>query len=367
MGASLALALKKTGLADRITGYDLHPDHATTALSLGAIDDFSTSAEAAVSGAQLVVLCMPVGSYSAMMETIAPHLEDGAIITDIGSTKRKTIRHVEPYLPPHATFIPAHPIAGTEKVGPTHANADIFKSHLFLITPSEGTPVELIELVSGLWEAIGARPEILSPEVHDHIYAYMSHLPQMMAFATAPMLATAGCRADMADELFRRFIRIGRSDPEMWRDVYLENAKHLVPAGEYIAAMLRHMLKELRDGLAEQEDAATPEKDDTLLYRVWPKILASVLVTTVQQAEHQLERKLLRYTAGGFIDFSCPVLENPEDDLATISAHAAQVCDALEAYLAQQDAIIAAIADDRADDLMNLLAHCQGAAKQMVA
>ncbi|MAR56612.1 MAG: hypothetical protein CMM93_05460 [Rickettsiales bacterium] len=363
MGTSLALAFKKYGLCERVQGYDLHPDHATTAYSLKAVDDFYATPEATVEGAQLVVLCTPVGTYATLMQAIAPHLEQGAIITDIGSIKQQAIRDLEPHLPPHANLVPAHPIAGSEKVGPTHARADFFVDHLFLVTPVEETPVEMIELICGLWQAMGARAEALAPDTHDHIYAYVSHLPQLMAFATAPLLMDAGCRLAMGDEMFRRFTRIGRCDPEMWRDIFLENARHLIPASEYIAAMLRHMRKELAEGSAEQESA---EADASLLYTAWPKLLASTLITTVQQVEHQLERRLLRYAAGGFVDFSAPILEDPEAQLAQISEHATHFVGWIEAYLEVQDQITRAMADRDSDGLLNLLAHCQGAAKRLL-
>lgn len=369
MGASLGMALKQTGLVGEIAGYDLHPDHSSTALSLDAIDRLAVSAPDAVRGADLAILCTPVGSYGALAQAMAAHLKPGACVTDIGSIKAQAIRDIAPHLPEGVHFIPAHPIAGSEQTGPYHAHAEFFRDHLFLITPIEHTDPALAEPVATLWQAIGARVELLSPQLHDAVYAYMSHLPQLLAFAVMPQLAGARARLKDGEDVFGRFIRIGRSDAEMWRDVFLENAAHLLPAAERLSAILTHMRDELLLGGADMTAAAqagaTPPPE-ALLKAVWPRVLASALITAVQLAESQLEMKLARFAAGGFTDVSCPAMTDTQEDFELVSQHAATLIGWLDAYLARQSEIVTAIESGDGEALLRLLATCQAEGKRLL-
>lgn len=368
MGASLGLALKAGGRVRHISGYDLHPDHSATALSVEAIDQLSATAAEAVRNADLVIFCTPVGTYSQLMQSIAPHLKSGAIITDIGSIKQQTLREIVPHLPQGAVFIPSHPVAGTEKVGPYHAHAQFFAKRLFLICPDEQADEILVGRIGELWQSTGARVDVMPAALHDQIYAYISHLPQLMAFAAVGALDEAGIRHDSDDELFRRFIRIGRSDPEMWRDVFLQNSEHLLQGAEHVKAILVHMRHELAGGL-DQHAGTEPDDATRLLLAkaIWPRLLASALIVSVTLMEQQIGIPMARYAAGGFLDFTCPMIESPEPDMAVVSQHPAYVLSLVDGYLRHHQAICSAIGGQARDALLSTLATAQASGKKLIA
>ncbi len=366
MGASLGLALRRGGLVHTISGYDLHPDHSATALSIEAIDHLAPTLEQAAPQADLIILCTPVGAYAGIVQVLQPLVRAGAIVTDIGSIKAQAIRDITPYLPAETILVPSHPIAGSEQVGPQHARADFFDRHLFLITPVDERHEDAITRIGELWRSTGAAVEVMSAELHDQIYAYMSHLPQLLAFAAAPVLDTVGMRVSGDDTLFKRFVRIGRSDPEMWHDIMLENADNIVAAAAQLRHVLAHMQDELRSGTAGAELPAA-EQMPRLVKQAWPKLLASALVNSVQLAERQFERKLARYAAGGFIDVSCPATESPEPDLELVSQYASFIADLLAAYLSEHDRIIGALEAGDAPALLSHLATAQASAKRLIA
>lgn len=366
MGASLGLALKRGALVGEIAGTDLHPDHSSTALARGAIDHLFAAPEDAVLGADLVILCTPVGSYGSIMQAIAPHLKEGCTLTDIGSIKAQAIRDIMPHLPAHVRFVPSHPIAGSEKTGPYHAHSEFFNRHLFLITPIEGTPPEWLEPVAQLWHSTGAAVDLLPPELHDQVYAYMSHLPQLIAFAAMRVLGMQPVVLREEDTLFRRFIRIGRSDPEMWRDVFLENDEYVLSAAGNVRAILEHMRDELLLGGKKKSDPLEIPVE-LICKSLWPRILASSMITAVRIAEDQMNLKLARYAAGGFTDVSCPVVESTDEDFSAISNHPDYAIKLLNDYLQAQKAITDAIEAHDSSALLTLLAECQAEGKKLIA
>lgn len=366
MGASLGLALQQSGAVDIVSGYDLHPDHSSTALSIEAIDTLATSAEHAVENADLVILCTPVGTYGAIAQAIASHLKSDATLTDIGSIKAQAIRDISPHLPAHVHYVPSHPIAGSEQTGPYNAHADFFQNHLFLITPIDGTDESIVEPVAKLWHGIGAAVDLLPPDLHDQIYAYMSHLPQLMAFAAMPVLDAHHLHVRADDTLFSRFIRIGRSDPEMWRDVFLENADNVCYAAANVHSMLTHMRDELMLGGGEKKEASEDADMSLIGKTIWANMLASSMVVSVQLFEKQLDMPLIRYAAGGFTDVSAPATESPEDFFEAVSEHAGVCIELLNQYLEQHEHITQAIESRDADQLIGLLAVCQASGKRLI-
>lgn len=364
MGTSLGLALKRGGQIGHVSGYDLHPDHSATALSIEAIDALCATPEETVVNADLVILCTPVGAYSDITQRIAAYLKPGTILTDIGSIKAQAIRDVQPHLKPHTLFVPSHPIAGSENYGPQYARADFFNNHLFLLTPADANNREKVALVAGLWHSTGATIELLPPDLHDQIYAFMSHLPQLIAYAAMPVLDAHNVALKDDDTLFKRFIRIGRSEPEMWRDVFMENARHLLPAADHIMQTLTHMRDELASGAKDVPQTNEPPSEH-LLKQSWPQILASSLIVSVQRTEFILERKLAHYAAGGFIDVTSPASESPEPDFELISQAAHSMIALLDAYLEQHKTIVDLIEKKDANHLLAQLAICQACGKRM--
>ncbi len=359
MGASLGLALKSGGVTAHITGFDPNPHHADTALSLHAIDTIAPTDAAAVHAAELIILCAPVGAYASIAASIAPHLAAGALITDVGSIKAQAVRDVAPHLPAHACFVPSHPVAGSEKTGPQHARANFFERKLFLITPQDDTLPEAIDLIAALWNITGANVEVLPPELHDQIYALMSHLPQLMCFAAMPVLRAQGANLLDDDDVYARFIRIGRSDPLMWRDVFLNNAVHVLATASQVQHIVQHMRDELLLGSAGNTETPDAAERMYLLKNSWPRMLASSLIVAAELYEGQLGTRIARFAAGGFTDFTSPAMFAPEDDMHRVSSGAALMIAWLNDYLVRHNAIMTAIETADADGMLALLRECQ--------
>jgi len=186
-----------------------------------------TNAEA-VQGADLVILCIPVGACGAVAEEIAPFLETGAIVSDVGSVKGAIARDMGHYIPQGVHFVPAHPVAGTEHSGPDSGFAELFINRWCILTPPDGTDPTAVEKLRAFWAGLGARVEIMTPDHHDLVLAITSHLPHLIAYTivgTADELAqvTSSEVIKFSAGGFRDFTRIAASDPTMWRDVFLTN------------------------------------------------------------------------------------------------------------------------------------------------
>jgi prephenate dehydrogenase len=254
IGGSLALALKREQAVGRIVGVGRSRANLLVARRLGIIDEIATDAAAAVKNADLVLIAVPLGQTAAVLAQIAPHLEAHTIVTDAGSTKRDVIAHARRYLAQaFARFVPAHPIAGTEKSGAGAASARLFDGHNLIVTPEPETDPRAIKTVTAMWKLAGMRVIAMPAADHDHVFALVSHLPHVLSFALVDQIAG---RADAATLFkhtgggFRDTTRIAGSSPEMWRDVCLANRDALLAAlDDYLGELerLRGML-EASDG-----------------------------------------------------------------------------------------------------------------------
>ena len=226
IGGSVALAARRAGLARHIVGAGRSGEALQEAIDLQVIDA-AAPVEEAVKDADFVLLAMPVGSMPAVMAAIAPHLPAHAIVTDAGSTKGDVVAAAREHMGARlANFVPAHPIAGAEKSGVTAAKVELFDRKNVVITPLAENSPEHIAKTEAFWRGCGANVASMTPEVHDRIFASVSHLPHVLAYALVEEIA---CRPN-ADQLFgfaaggfRDFSRIAGSSPEMWRDICLAN------------------------------------------------------------------------------------------------------------------------------------------------
>ena len=232
IGGSFSLALKRAGLVQRVIGVGRTQSNLDTALRLGAIDEATTDAAAAVSQADVVLLASPVGQFPELMAQIAPALRPHTIVTDGGSTKQDVIAYAKRFLGEHfRRFVPAHPIAGTERSGAAAAFADLYRDRNVILAPHPELESSAVELVRGAWEACGAHVVELDAARHDEIFAAVSHLPHIIAFALVSMLAK---REDARTLLgfsgggLRDTVRIAGSSPEMWRDICVANRDALL-------------------------------------------------------------------------------------------------------------------------------------------
>ena len=234
IGSSIARAAKEfEGLATEIIVNARSQKSLDRVAELGFADRCEIDPVKAVTSADCVILCSPVGTYAELAERIAPALMPGAILTDVGSTKQSVVRDVGPFVPEGVHFIPAHPIAGTEFSGPDSGFATLFQGRWCLLTPLPGTDEAAIRKLRDFWELMGAQTAIMDAAHHDRMIAIVSHLPHLIAFTIC------GTADDLADETrqevlqyaasgFRDFTRIAASDPVMWRDVFLNNREALL-------------------------------------------------------------------------------------------------------------------------------------------
>ena len=228
IASSMALAMRREGLAGEITGTARSAETRDAARELGLCDRVCDSAAEAVAGADLVVLCVPVGVMGDVAAEIGPHLAQGATLSDVGSVKQAVIDTVAPHLPDHVQFIPGHPLAGTEHSGPRAGFAELFENRWCLLVPQPGNDPAAIERLRAFWEAMGAHVDTMDAAHHDLVLAVTSHAPHLIAYT---MVGVADDLRRVTDSEiikysaagFRDFTRIAASDPTMWRDVFLTN------------------------------------------------------------------------------------------------------------------------------------------------
>ena len=228
IASSMFWAIKRAGLAGEVTGYARSQETRDTARRIGLCDRVCDSAREAVEGADLVVLCVPVGAMDQVAADLAPALKPGATVSDVGSVKRAVIDAVAPHIPSGVHFIPAHPLAGTEHSGPESGFESLFDNRWCLLVPDNGADEQAIVALQQLWQGMGAKVERMDPDHHDLVLAVTSHAPHLIAYT---MVGVADDLSRVTDSEviqysaagFRDFTRIAASDPTMWRDVFLAN------------------------------------------------------------------------------------------------------------------------------------------------
>ena len=228
IAGSMSLAMRERGLAREVVGYARSAETRETARRIGLVEHVADSAGDAVRGADLVVLAVPVGAMGEVAAEIAPHLQPGATVTDVGSVKQAVIEAVGPHLPEGVHFVPGHPLAGTEHSGPLSGFAALFGNRWWLLTPPEGTDPEAVARLTALIRGMGANVEEMEAGHHDLVLAVTSHTPHLIAY-TMVGVADHLKRVTESEVIkysaagFRDFTRIAASDPTMWRDVFLQN------------------------------------------------------------------------------------------------------------------------------------------------
>jgi len=263
LGGSTAAAWRRSGCVSSVSGYDLVPARVERGLALGIVDHAAASVADAVAGADCIVLATPVGSMAPLLRELVRHAPVDAIITDVGSTKAALVASARQALgDTFGRLVPAHPIAGGALSGIDYASADLFEGCWVITTPLEETRADALQRVEANWTACGATVERMAATEHDRIFAAVSHLPHLLAFALVDLVAS---QSDGARKLrfagagFRDFTRIAASDPSMWRDIAMANRAALGPE----LAQYRRQLEVLQAAL----DAGDAEKLEGLFER----------------------------------------------------------------------------------------------------
>ncbi len=228
IGSSLARVLRRDKMADSIIACARTDATRAKVLELNLADEATADPAEAAAGADLLVICTPLGAYADVMTAAGPQLAPGAIVSDVGSAKMCVIRDVTPFLKPGVHFVPAHPVAGTEHSGPEAGFAELFQDRWCILTPPPGTHPEALEAVSAMWRKAGSKVEVMDARHHDLVLAVTSHLPHLIAYNIVGTAADleAVTESDVIKYSaggFRDFTRIAASDPIMWRDIFLAN------------------------------------------------------------------------------------------------------------------------------------------------
>ena len=271
IGGSLGLALKKArGTEIEVVGFSRRSETVATARARGVIDKAAADLVSAVGEADVVVVATPVMAIREILERVASHLPSGCIVTDIGSTKSRVMQWADEYLPSSASFVGGHPMAGKETSGLDEADADLFRDCVYCLVPAPRAPEEAMEAVSGLVEAIGARPLLIDAESHDSLVAGVSHLPILLSASF--VAATAGSSqwpemAKLAAGGYRDISRLASGDPHMNRDICLTNRDEIIRwMDRYIEELtqFRRLIAEDNSELVNALDHARQAREEWL-------------------------------------------------------------------------------------------------------
>ncbi|MDP3618902.1 MAG: prephenate dehydrogenase/arogenate dehydrogenase family protein [Ramlibacter sp.] len=267
MGGSFALAMKRAGLVKRVVGYSKSPSTTERARAMGVIDIEAPSALLAVSGADIVLLAVPVSATEATLKAIKHLVTSEMLIMDVGSTKRDVIDAARRVLRDHiGSFVPCHPIAGSETSGVENADADLYTGKQVILTPIDKTNPQHVQKAFRVWEGLGCQVLRMLPEEHDAAYAAVSHLPHLIAFALMNAIVGQAHGKDylsLAGPGFRDFSRIAASDPKMWRDILLANRHELLAQTALFKQALQSMEQMIETGDSEAIETLIAQASDT--------------------------------------------------------------------------------------------------------
>jgi len=247
IGGSIGLAARRRGLAPRVLGVGRHQGSLDDAIAIGAIDEGFLEAAAAVRQADIVVFCTPVDQIAGQVLALAPGCRPGVLITDAGSTKAAIVREIEARLPKGIAFVGSHPLAGSEKRGPGHADANLFQGRVTVVTPTPRTDPAALERTLAFWQALGSEPVRMSPEDHDRALALTSHLPHLVAAALASVVPAT--LHPLAATGYRDTTRVAGGNPGLWTAIFQHNRSAMLDA----IGQMQDRLRDFKAALISQD------------------------------------------------------------------------------------------------------------------
>jgi prephenate dehydrogenase len=246
IGGSIGLALRQRNLADKVIGIGRRQETLRVARRVGAVTNTSIDLPKGVADAELVIVCTPVGRIVDHVRQVAANCREGALITDAGSAKRAIVDALDDGLPRGCRFLGGHPLAGSEKAGPSHADANLFEGRIAIVTPTRNTRAEDFDLLEQFWSSLGSMVVQMTAEEHDQTLALTSHLPHAVAAVLATMVPESLFR--LAGSGFLDSTRIAAGEPEMWLQIFLQNRGNLLSALEAYETKLKAFANALRQG-----------------------------------------------------------------------------------------------------------------------
>lgn len=343
IGGSLAGALKAANAGITVYGFDAKPESIITARDKSWIDMACTSAGEAAKHASLVVLAVPPGILERVMREISGHLQPDSVVTDTASVKRVMAEAAARTLPIKSHVIPCHPIAGTAGSGIEAATPSLFAGKRIILTPTEAQLLsEPVARVRALWKLAGGKVDFMPDTLHDRIYATMSHLPQLIAFAARDALATLPPGP---------FTRLWQSPSALWRDIFFYNRDYIRETLADMMAFLAQIAGELTEGHTEHAANDNAELPDDVL----PALVASCLIGVAAQREEETGIPLRLYAGSGFADMTKPARGDAETMLSSISTHAFATAEKLRTLLQRLALYDSALREDNPQKLSALL------------
>ena len=350
IGSSIARATRTHRLARSITGCDRSEISLGYAQSSRIIDTSTQDLVPAVKDSQLVVLATPPGTFADITRAIAPALAEGAIVMDVASVKQAAVQSIAPHLPAHVDFIPAHPITGGEQSGVQAGRDDLFYRRHVILTPQAAKLTPALQKITSFWKGMGARVDAMPADLHDQIYAYVSHLPHLLSFACRSVLEERPQEPE--SDMLRRFLRISHSNRALWSEVFLLNKDNLIKALDRYLDVIAHIKHEL--GQAPEGEPA-PEDSEKAYALLFPRLAASCLITTVMEAERPTGIPFVRYAGAGFEDFTFPASTPPDADIEQISNRHAVIGKMMGDYGDRLQLIRSSITAGNLDNLREVL------------
>jgi len=361
IGTSIALAIRDASLTDKLYGFDTNEEALRYCQSHEIVHGV-VPLEKMAKDCELIVLAVPPHCVAEVTEKLKPHLSPGTVLTDVASVKLPVLRYLEQPGNEKLNFVPGHPIAGGTHPGPEHARADMFLRKLVMLCPPVGVEISdpALNTVQKFWQHLDTIIELMPADFHDLVYAYVSHLPHMLAYAASATLAPVEGLHDETDLLFR-FTRLGNSHPPLWADIVLNNQPNVLLAMKNYVAMIGHIRQELANGVEQLEEVTVAEDCDIAARVLFPRIAASCLIATVSMLERQSGQRLARYSGAGFADTSCPAAQAPESDMELISHHAKTVSELLLRFEKHLDMLVIAIEANQPKQLTEALHEMKNA------
>ena len=273
IGSSLARAIKKNNLSNKIVSSNRTEATNRRVIELRIVDDSSTNIKKMVKDSDLVIIATPLSSYESVILKIKDSLKNGSILTDVGSVKEKIINLVEKFVPMDVSWIPSHPIAGTEESGPNAGFAELFNNRWCIITPSEKAKKQDIKILEAFWKKIGSKVDIMDVKQHDYILSITSHIPHLIAYNIVNTSMSIQNEKNTTIVKYsagglRDFTRIAASNPIMWRDIFIQNKKNT-------SKMINKFIKNLEDlkVAIENEDGKKLEEIFTKTKKIRKEII----------------------------------------------------------------------------------------------
>lgn len=351
IGSSIARAARKRHLAEFIVGCDNNDTTLAYARSHNYIDTAVHNPALAANGSQMVILATPPFAFHSIIRQMAPRLQSGTIVMDTASVKQSVMEIMAPLLPIHVDFVPAHPVAGSEQSGGSAGSDDLFHRRRVIVTPNEPLPSSVLQAVTSFWVGMGARVEALPAPLHDVVYAYISHLPHLLAFAARGTVTSAHIKAD--NPILKKFLRLSVSRAALWSEIFALNRGNLVAALDTYLVALRQIQRELTSAPAGHKESYDDRLARTVLF---PRIAASCLITAIIEAEKQTELSFARYAGRGFADFTAAAGSPPEAAMEQIASHNQLVASIVKEYAERLQSWQTLLSTNRFSDLQQAIA-----------